>query len=295
LDHLGRSKRVKNGGGHGNLGSALTYRELLLGYLREDLGDGDITSEALIDGEMAVGQVICKEDCVLAGVREAEFLFSNQGLTVDVHYSDGASIVDGSVVLTVRGDAGDIFKIERLSLNILMRMSGIATLVRQLTEACHQVNPAVRIAATRKTTPGFRVFEKRAVTLGGGDPHRMALDDAVLIKDNHIKTVGGVTEALQRARRVSFSKKIEIEAQCREEALEAAEVGADIIMLDNMTPEEAREVAGAVRAINPKTTIEISGGITPENAADYAAFADVISLGWITHSVRSVDFSLNVA
>jgi nicotinate-nucleotide pyrophosphorylase (carboxylating) len=273
----------------------LTYRELLLGYLREDLGDGDITSEALIDGELAVGQVVCKEDCVLAGVREAEFLFSHQGLTVDVHYHDGSRIADGSVVLTVRGDAGDIFKIERLALNILMRMSGIATLVRRLTEVCRQVNPDVRIAATRKTTPGFRVFEKRAVTLGGGDPHRMALDDAVLIKDNHIKTVGGVAEALERARRVSFSKKIEIEAQCRGEALEAAEGGADIIMLDNMTPERAREVAEAVRAINPLATIEVSGGITPENAADYAAFADVISLGWITHSVRSVDFSLNVA
>ena len=277
------------------LGSALTYRELLLGYLREDLGDGDITSEALIDGEVAVGQLICKEDCVLAGVREAEFLFAHQGLSVDVHYSDGSRIEIGSVVLTVRGDAGDIFKIERLALNILMRMSGIATLVSRLTETCRQVNPDVRIAATRKTTPGFRVFEKRAVTLGGGDPHRMALDDAVLIKDNHIQTVGGVAEALRRARRVSFSKKIEIEAQTREEAIEAAEGGADIIMLDNMTPEGARAVAEEVRAIKPNATIEISGGITPENAADYAAFADVISLGWITHSVRSVDFSLNVA
>ncbi len=273
----------------------MTYRELLLGYLREDIGDGDITSEALLDGEVAVAQIVCKEDCVLAGIREAEFLFTHQGLNVDVHSRDGARISDGTVVLTIRGDAGDIFKVERLALNILMRMSGIATLVSKLTAICREVNPNVRIAATRKTTPGFRVFEKRAVILGGGDPHRMALDDAVIIKDNHIRTVASVTEALRRAKRVSFSKKIEIEAQSAEEAEEAARGGADIIMLDNMSPEEARNVVEAVRAINPKVTIEVSGGITPENAADYAAFADVISLGWITHSVKSVDFSLNVA
>jgi nicotinate-nucleotide pyrophosphorylase (carboxylating) len=273
----------------------LTYRELLLGYLREDLGDGDITSEALLDGEMAVGQVVCKEDCILAGIREAEFLFAHEDLNVDLHNRDGDAISDGRVVLTVRGDAGSIFQVERLALNILMRMSGIATLVHQLTERVHEVAPEVRIAATRKTTPGFRIFEKRAVMLGGGDPHRMALDDAVLIKDNHIKTVGGVTEALARAKRVSFSKKIEIEAKTREEALEATEGGADIVMLDNMTPEQVKDTAEILRSIDPELTIEVSGNITPENAVDYAPYADVISLGWITHSVRSVDFSLNVA
>jgi len=273
----------------------MTYRELLLGYLREDLGDGDITSEALLDGEVAVGQVICKEDCVLAGVREAEFLFAHQGLTCDCHSQDGDPIPAGTVVLTVRGDAADIFKVERLVLNILMRMSGIATLVADLSRRVREVNPDVRIAATRKTTPGFRIFEKRAVMLGGGDPHRMALDDAVLIKDNHIQTVGGVTEAMKRAKRVSFSKKVEIEAQSLEEALEAARTGADIIMLDNMGPTRVREAAEAVRAIDPDVTIEVSGGITPGNCVEYAPHADVISLGWLTHSVRSVDFSLNVA
>jgi nicotinate-nucleotide pyrophosphorylase (carboxylating) len=273
----------------------MTYRELLLGYLREDLGDGDITSEALLDEEVAVAQIVCKEDCILAGIREAEFLFDHQGLSVDTHYDDGDRISRGSVVLTIRGDAASIFKVERLALNILMRMSGIATLVHELTRLCRTANPDVRIAATRKTTPGFRVFEKRAVRLGGGDPHRMALDDAVIIKDNHIKAVGTVTEALKRAKRVSFSKKVEIEAQSMEQAVEAATVGADIIMLDNMSPEVADSVATAVRDIDPNVCIEVSGGITPDNAISYAAFADVISLGWITHSVKSVDFSLNVA
>lgn len=277
------------------MGRPVTYRELLLGYLREDLGDGDITSEALLDGEMVVGQVLCKEDCVLAGIRESEFLFADQGLNVDVHTKDGEPITNGTVVLTVRGDAGSIFKVERLTLNILMRMSGIATLVRDLSERVREVNPDVRIAATRKTTPGFRVFEKRAVTLGGGDPHRMALDDAVIIKDNHIKAVGSVTEALKRAKRVSFSKKIEVEAQTLDEAVEATEGGADIVMLDNMTPEQVQRASSAARAVNPKITIEVSGNITPDNAIDYAPYADVISLGWITHSIRSVDFSLNVA
>ena len=273
----------------------MTYRELLLSYLREDLGDGDITSEALLDGEVAVAQILCKEDCVLAGIREAEFLFQHQGLSCDSHIQDGSPVPAGTVVLTVRGDAADIFKVERLVLNILMRMSGIATLTADLTRRVREVNAEVRIAATRKTTPGFRIFEKRAVMLGGGDPHRMALDDAVIIKDNHIQTVGGVGPALHRAKKVSFSKKVEIEAQCQEEAEEAARNGADIIMLDNMSPEVARAAADAVRAIDTDVTIEISGGITPENCVEYAAIADVISLGWLTHSVRSIDFSLNVA
>jgi nicotinate-nucleotide pyrophosphorylase (carboxylating) len=273
----------------------MTYRELLLSYLREDLGDGDITSEALLDGEVAVAQIVCKEDCVIAGMREAEFLFAHQGLGCDCHTKDGGTISAGTVVLTVRGDAADIFKVERLALNILMRMSGIATLVDSLTSRVRAVNPEVRIAATRKTTPGFRIFEKRAVMLGGGDPHRMNLDDAVIIKDNHIKTAGGVTEALKRAKKVSFSKKVEIEAQNLAEAVEAAHHKADIIMLDNMTPPVAQEAADAVRAIDPDITIEISGGITPDNCVDYASIGDVISLGWLTHSVRSVDFSLNVA
>jgi nicotinate-nucleotide pyrophosphorylase (carboxylating) len=273
----------------------MTYRELLLSYLREDLGDGDITSEALIDGEVAVAQILCKEDCIVAGIRESEFLFDHQGLSCDCHARDGDPITAGTVIMTVRGDAAGIFNVERLALNILMRMSGIATLVADLTRRVREVNPEVRIAATRKTTPGFRIFEKRAVMLGGGDPHRMALDDAVIIKDNHIKTVGGVSEALARARKVSFSKKVEIEAQCKAEAVEAARGRADIIMLDNMSPAEAREAADAVRAIDPDVTIEISGGITPGNCVDYAPIADVISLGWLTHSVRSVDFSLNVA
>ncbi len=273
----------------------MTYREQLLTYLKEDLGVGDITSEAVLDGESAVGQVVCKQDCVLAGVREAEFLFIHQGLKADIHFQDGEHIKDGDVVATVRGDAGAIFAIERLVLNILMRMSGIATLVADLSSRCRAINPNVRIAATRKTTPGFRSFEKRAVMLGGGDPHRMALDDCVIIKDNHIRTVGSITEALRRANRVSFSKKIEVEAQSLEDAEEATHGGADIVMLDNMGPEMAAEAAVKVRDIDPDVTIEVSGGITPDNAADYAAIADVISLGWITHSVKSVDFSMNVA
>jgi nicotinate-nucleotide pyrophosphorylase (carboxylating) len=273
----------------------MTYKDLLLSYLKEDLGGGDITSESVLDGETAVAQVLCKRECVLAGIRESEFLFENQGLNADIHHQDGERITAGDVVITVRGDATAIFAVERIVLNILMRMSGIATLTSELTERCRAINPDVRIAATRKTTPGFRPFEKRAVMLGGGDPHRMALDDAVIIKDNHITTVGSITEALRRAKRVSFSKKIEVEAKTLEEAEEAARGGADIVMLDNMGPEAAERAAAAVRAVDPDVTIEVSGGITPETAERFAAFADVISLGWITHSVRAIDFSLNVA
>ena len=273
----------------------MTYKELLLSYLKEDLGGGDVTSESVLDGESAVAQVVCKRECVLAGVREAEFLFDHMGLHVDVHHQDGERIEAGDVVITVRGDAGAIFGVERLVLNLLMRMSGIATLTGELTDRCRAINPEVRIAATRKTTPGFRMFEKRAVMLGGGDPHRMALDDAVIIKDNHITVAGSIAEALKRASRASFSKKIEVEAQSLEDAEAATHGGTDIVMLDNMTPEQAERADKAVRAIDPDVTVEVSGGITPETAERYAAFADVISLGWLTHSVRSVDFSLNVA
>ena len=260
-------------------------------FLKEDLGHGDITSDALIGDVKASARIFSKEECILAGLDEATVIFDHLDVETSTEVKDGQRIEKYTTVLQLRGGAKPILAGERVALNFLMKMSGIATQTNRLLELCRQKNPKVSVAATRKTTPGFRFFEKKAVKLGGGDPHRYRLDDAFLIKDNHLKIVGSVTEALKRAKAGHFNKKVEIEVETEEEALEAAQAGADIIMLDNMPPDVGRAMAGKVRAIAP-VIIEVSGGINPQNIADYADYADVISLGWITHSVRSVDFSL---
>ncbi len=264
-------------------------------FLREDVGSGDLTSELLLSPDRkAVGRIIAKERCVVAGAREAAEVFKELGAEATISVTEGVGLDRGDEVMVVRGPARAILTGERLALNFLMRMSGIATLTHDLLERCQKVNPGVKVAATRKTTPGFREFEKRAVTLGGGDPHRFGLDDAILIKDNHIALAGGVREALRKARSASFTKKIEIEVENEKDALAAVEEGADIVMLDNFEPEEGERMARLLRKKRPGVIIEVSGGIHPENIERYAGYADIISLGWLTHSVRSIDFSMNV-
>ncbi len=264
-------------------------------FLQEDIGSGDVTSELVVPADVrARGRMTCKEDCVLAGLAEASDVFAELGAETVLMMRDGERVRKGEVVMEVTGTARQILAGERLALNLVMRMSGIATLTRELVDRCRKRNPAVRVAATRKTTPGFREFEKRAVLLGGGDPHRAGLYDAVLIKDNHVRIAGGVTEALKRARKDSFTKKVEIEAESREDALLALDNGADIILLDNFDPEELVELSKEMKRRRPDILIEASGGITPENADRYAAGADIVSLGWLTHSVRSMDFSMDV-
>ncbi len=264
-------------------------------YLREDVGSGDITSELVIpQDQMARGKVMCKEDCVVAGLEEASMVFEELGARTVRTSEDGSEVRKGTVVLEVVGPARAVLAGERLALNFIMRMSGIATLVSGLVKKAREVNPEVRVAATRKTTPGFRDFEKKAVMLGGGDPHRSGLYDAVLIKDNHIRVAGGIGEALRRARKGSFTKKVEIEVETPEDARLAVQEGADIVMLDNFGPEKVKSVAAELRSINPEVLIEASGGIRPEDVVRYAEGADIISLGWLTHSVRSMDFSMDI-
>jgi nicotinate-nucleotide pyrophosphorylase (carboxylating) len=263
-------------------------------YLKEDLGYGDITSNALIGDQTGIASIVAKQDCVLAGLEEAREVFHLLGLSVLPLAQDGQRVVKGAEVLRTEGKLKSILAGERLALNFLMRMSGIATTTDEVLSACRDRNPQVRVAATRKTTPGFRFYEKKAVVLGGGDPHRYRLDDAILIKDNHLAVVGSITEALRLARKASFTKKIEVEVESLAGAKEAAEAGADIIMLDNLSPKEAGACARAIRVIDPRIRIEASGGITPESAPSYADAVDVISLGWLTHSVRSADLSLEI-
>ena len=262
-------------------------------FLKEDLGHGDITSDALIGDVDAEAMIFAKEDCILAGLEEAKAIFDHLGVETETDLRDGQRIGKFTKVTLLKGKAKAILAGERVALNFLMRMSGIATETWELTNKCREKNPNVSVAATRKTTPGFRFFEKKAVMLGGGDPHRFRLDDAFLIKDNHLKVVGSVKEAVKRAKAGHFNKKVEVEVETEEEALEAAQAGADIIMLDNMPPDAGRSVAGKIREIS-SCTIEVSGGINPRNIVEYADYADVISLGWITHSVRAIDFSLEI-
>lgn len=265
-------------------------------FLKEDLGRyGDITSKALIGNEKAVAVIIARKDCVLAGLEEAADVFGALGLKIERRAKDGRNVKAGSVVLKVKGKARSILEGERLALNFLMRMSGIATITHELVEKCRKVNRRVQIACTRKTTPGFRFYEKKAVLIGGGISYRQGLFDGMLIKDNHLRIVGSVRKAVEKVKRFG---EVEIEVENMDDAIEAVKGGANIIMLDNRPPEEARAISERVRKIAKRfgmeVRIEISGGITPDNILDYAGFADIISLGWITHSAKAVDFSLDI-
>ncbi|MEX2707304.1 MAG: carboxylating nicotinate-nucleotide diphosphorylase [Candidatus Freyrarchaeum guaymaensis] len=266
--------------------------------MKEDLGFEDITTNALVpEKTTARARIICKGEGVIAGVQEACVIFRLLNIEFKPLVRDGDRVRKGQTVMELSGSARAILSAERTVLNIMMRMSGIATETSKLVEATKKVNSKIRIACTRKTTPGFRYFEKKAVALGGGDTHRFRLDDMILIKDNHLSIIGGVREAVKQARlKTSFSKKIEVEVENAEQALEAALAGADIIMFDNMPPEEAKKTLELLeeRGLREKVLIELSGGITPENIKKYSALnVDIISMGYITHSARALDLSLD--
>ena len=263
-------------------------------YLQEDLREGDITSLALVDDRDGKAMITAGQDGVLAGVEEAVEVFRRVGCRATPLVRDGDRVSEGQRVMEVQGPLKGLLAGERLALNFLMRMSGIATLTRQVVDSCRKANPNIVIAATRKTTPGFRRYEKKAVRIGGGDPHRFGLDDAFLIKDNHLTVVGSVFKAVRKAQSYSFGKKVEIEVEDLEAAKEAARASADIILLDNMTPAQAKECYLAIKAIDQRITVEVSGGIAPKSADGYARSADVISLGALTHSAPALPLSMHI-
>jgi len=268
-------------------------------FLEEDVGLGDITTEAVVpSGTKTRAQIVMKEASVVAGLSEVGILFETLGTKFAAKAKDGDEVASGAIVAYVEGDGRVVLETERTVLNILMRMSGIATATRNLVKKVKGAGLDVRIAATRKTAPGLRYFDKKAVVIGGGDPHRFRLDDAYLVKDNHIRIAKGMRHAIERIRSVaSFPKTLEVEAKTLEQAVEAAELGVNAVMLDNMTPKEAEKTMKALTAKNlrNKTLIEISGGVSEENLLEYARLRpDVISLGSLTHSVRAVDMSLEV-
>jgi len=264
-------------------------------FLKEDMGHGDMTTRALGIKGTTGARIFPGCRCVVSGGVEAAVIFELLGAETELLVKDGSRAGSGETVLAITGNASQVLAGERVALNLISKMSGIATLTDRLVEKCRKINPSIRIACTRKTTPGLRDFEKRAVMAGGGDPHRWGLDDAILIKDNHLAMLPSITEAVRRAKGFGFTKKIEIEVENHAQALEAAEAGADIIMLDNFTPEAAAGTCRTLKEVHPHITVEVSGGINPENIGLYALSADVISLGWLTHSVKAIDFSLEMS
>lgn len=266
-------------------------------FLQEDYGRGDVTTDSVIaEGQTATAEIIAKEDCVVAGLAEVLFFVKQKGLEVEQKVSDGQRVSNGTIVAKVSGDAKKMLALERVSLNIISHLSGIATTTAKAVSIAERARKGVRIAATRKTTPGLRSLEKKAVELGGGDPHRADLQDMVLIKNNHIALVGSVKKAVQLAKKkVSFSKKIEVEVSSIEDAIKAVKAGADIIMLDNMRPAEIRNAVSELKKqeLRDKIEVEASGGVNFDNLADYAkSGADIISMGMLTHSAKSIDFSM---
>lgn len=203
------------------------------------------------------------------------------------------------MILSARGPARSLLGVERTLLNLLSHMSGVATATADLVAiAQKESRGGIRVACTRKTLPGLRYFEKRAVQLGGGDTHRLRLDDAVLIKDNHLALSGSITESVRKAKEtVSFTKKVEVEVTTPDQAVEAAKAGADIVLLDNMTPDKVERTVAMLKAKNlrDRILVEASGGIRKENLASYAKTGvDVISVGTITHSAPAIDMSMEI-
>jgi nicotinate-nucleotide pyrophosphorylase (carboxylating) len=273
--------------------------EKLTKLLAEDIGQGDVTSAAIDTSECtAEAEVIAKAEGIVAGIEEAAVLAETLGLEVETQVADGEKVKSGDIIMKLAGDARTILAMERTMLNLVSRMSGIATATNELVEKVRKAKLATRIAATRKTAPGLAYFDKKAVFIGGGDPHRLHLDDMVLIKDNHIVLAGSLENAVKKAKKnASVSKKIEVEVTEPVDAVKAAELGADIVMLDNFSPIQIGEAVALLKKAGffGKVLLEASGGINEENLLDYAsAQVDIVSLGGLTHSVKALDISLEI-
>ncbi|MDR0981007.1 MAG: carboxylating nicotinate-nucleotide diphosphorylase [Methanocalculaceae archaeon] len=268
----------------------------LLSFFAEDVPAGDITTLALIPDKVVSARIEAREEMILAGVEECVWLFEHFGVSVMVEAEDGEHVAAGTKILALAGSVHAILSVERTALNLLGRMSGIATATAAAQELAAQVNDHVKVAGTRKTAPGLRYFDKKAIRIGGGDPHRDSLSDAYLIKDTH-RSLLPVAEAVRRAKEYSAYHKVECEVESLIDAVAAAEAGADILMFDNMTPSAVHEAIAALAARNLRNrlVLEVSGGITPETIHLWAGIdVDRISMGALTHSVRCADVSLEI-
>lgn len=269
----------------------------LFRFIEEDAPKGDITSEVIIPEVDCHAVIRAERDGIVAGLAEATMLFSHFSVAVAAGRSDGDAVRSGDILLSLEGSAKKILLVERTALNIIGRMSGIATLTHTLNSIVRKKNPSCRVAATRKTCPGFGALDKKAAFIGGGDPHRANLSEGFLIKDNHLALVP-LKEAIGRAKAYSAYKKIEVEVETGEDAVAAARYGADIIMLDNMNPTQVSAAIHLLKGagLRERVTIEVSGGIEEKMLGDYAACGvDVISMGALTHTVRNFSVTLEIS
>ncbi|KXA99279.1 hypothetical protein AKJ42_03445 [candidate division MSBL1 archaeon SCGC-AAA261C02] len=266
--------------------------------LEEDIGAGDVTTESLVSEEKkAKAKITAGKSGYLAGIPEAQAVFEELEVSSNPKASDGDKIEAGDTLIEAEGLARGILTAERVALNLLSRMSGIATATREMLDEARKVNSEVQIAATRKTAPLLRRFDKKAVESVGGEPHRFNLEDFILIKDNHLELVESVAEAVQKARESNPSEKIEVEVDSLEETIEATEAGTDVVMLDNMSPEEIKEIIRELEesGLRDKVILEASGGVNPSNVKEYASTGvDIISSSYMTMQAPALDMSLEI-
>lgn len=272
----------------------LWFQKIIRQALAEDLGMGDLTTCSIFTQDTSsAGTFTAKASGVLSGLDCLPLVYQELGgsVSVDLLKADGDAISKGDLIAKVNGPVSALLSGERVILNLIQHMSGIATSTSEVVSLLD--DDSITITDTRKTLPGLRALQKHAVTCGGGKNHRFRLDDGVMIKDNHIKAAGSISKAVEIVRaKVGHMVKIEVETETKDQVLEALESGADIIMLDNRNP---AEVKGLVSIVPDGIIVEVSGGITPENIADYKGCgAHVISLGWLTHSVKALDISFNL-
>ncbi len=279
----------------------VAIENLIAQFLAEDMGRGDVTTDAVLTREVkARGRFLAKRELTLAGLEVAEMVFQwfDPSIQIQTFYLDGDVVPSGAEIARITGPGHMLLAGERVALNLLQRMSGIATLTRAFVQAIEGTGAV--IADTRKTAPGLRLLDKYAVYVGGGHNHRFGLDDGILIKDNHIALAGGIGPALRAAKKnASHLLKIEIEVSSPEQVREAVAEGADALLLDNLTPEQARERVALVRELEPpgrQTLIEVSGNMALDTVRAYAeAGASLISVGALTHSVKAADISLKMS
>ena len=266
----------------------------LLRFLSEDIRSGDITS-ALLAKKKIEAKIISRQQGVIAGVKFAKNLFQLKGCTVKSFVKDGARIKPNQKILQVSGSTQSVLSCERTALNLLSRMSGIATQTSFLVSKIRKVSRRTNLYSTRKTAPGLRIFDKEAVKIGGGYKHRVALDEMIMIKDNHLVLCNSMEDIIKQAQKKR--KCVEIEVENQKDALLAAKMGASIIMLDNFTPTEIKRTIAVLRKkkMHNKVKLEASGGISSKNITAYARTGvDMISVGSITNSVNALDLSLEV-
>jgi nicotinate-nucleotide pyrophosphorylase (carboxylating) len=271
-------------------------RKALDNFLAEDIGKGDITSN-LLPRKKITASIISRQEGVVAGVQYVRYIFVSRGCKVKILKKDGSKIKPNQKIIMISGFAHSILPCERTALNLLSRMSGIATQTNHLVNKISKVNSKVKLYSTRKTAPGLRLFDKDAVEIGGGNRHRMSLDDMIMIKDNHLAVSNSVWDLVQKACKKYRTVEVEVEVEGLNDAILAAKAGASIIMLDNRSPNEISKIINVLKKLHlrNKIKIEASGGIDATNIQSYARTGvDMISVGKITSSAQGLDLSLEV-